>query len=152
VDGVNYVFVSEAEFESRVERGLFLEHARVHGFRYGTLRGTVEDSMSRGDSVLLAIDVQGAAQVREGLVRAGNLLQESYLDVFIVPPSLEILRERLVRRGEDAAAVIDQRLRNAEAELRQQEHYRYVVVNDDLDRAYAEFCAILNRERSQAVR
>lgn len=147
VDGVDYFFLSEAEFEARAARGEFLEHARVHGRRYGTLRRTVEDAFRAGKSVLMDIDVQGASQIRENLraAPAGDPLKRGFIDIFIEPPSPAELRARLVKRAEDAPEEIDRRLRVAEEEMRRRGEYKVRIVNDDLNRAYREFAACLER-------
>ncbi len=144
-DGRDYHFLAPADFERRLAGGEFLEHAEVHGFRYGTLRAPVEAALAQGRSVLMDIDVQGAAQVRAALAAAGagDALAASWVDVFIAPPSLEALRERLERRGKDSPETIARRLGNAAAELARRGEYRYVVVNDELERAYAAFRDLL---------
>jgi guanylate kinase len=124
-DGVDYHFLTPEEFDRRVAAGEFLEHATYAGNRYGTLRSEVED-----DPVVLEIEVQGARQVREALPEA--------LQVFIAPPSTDVLRDRLVGRGTDSPATIRERLRQAEEELAAQSEFPHVVVNDELDRAVQE--------------
>ena len=144
-DGVAYHFLSDEEFLRRVAAGEFLEHAVVHGFRYGTLRAAVEGPMAEGRSVLLDIDVAGAAQVR-GIVRSlppDAPLRRAFLDVFIDVPSLDELRRRLERRGEDAPDVIERRLRNAEGERARRGEFSAIVVNDDLETARAELRALV---------
>jgi len=151
-DGEDYFFISEAAFLERVAGDEFLEHAVVHGYHYGTLRKTVSDALASGRSVLMDIDVQGAAQIREAVARApeGDVLREAFLDIFIEPPSLDDLRCRLEGRGEDAADVIERRLENAAREMAGREDYRYRIVNDDLDRAYADLEACLEKEQKEA--
>ena len=114
-DGKDYVFLTEDGFEGRVTAGAFLEHAVVHGYRYGTLKETVNDALSDGKSVVMDIDVQGAEQIRDGVSRLpdGDVLKDSFVDIFVAPPSIEILKERLGARGEDTPEVIERRLRNA---------------------------------------
>ena len=124
-DGREYHFLTPEEFERRVQAGEFLEHAEYAGNRYGTLRSEVE----RGP-VVLEIEVQGARQVREALPAA--------VQVFIAPPSVEALRERLLGRGTDSPDGIRARLAQAEEELRAKDEFQHVVVNDDLGRAAAE--------------
>ena len=144
-DGVAYHFLSDGEFLRRVAAGDFLEHAVVHGYRYGTLRAAVEGPMAEGRSVLLDIDVAGAAQVRE-IVRSlppDAPLKRAFLDVFIDVPSLEELRRRLEKRGEDAPDVIERRLRNAEGERARRGEFSAIVVNDDLETAHAELRALV---------
>ena len=148
-DGADYHFLSEAEFGRRLEAGEFLEHAEVHGHRYGTLRRTVAEGLAAGRDVLLDIDVQGAAQIRARLAAAaeGDPIRRGYADLFIAPPSLDELRRRLERRGTDARETIERRLQKAGAEMARASEYDYVLVNDDLDRAYGVLRAILVAER-----
>ena len=138
--GTDYFFLNEEEFSARLERGEFLEHAEVHEHRYGTLNKTVADALGSGRSVLMDIDVQGARQVRAHVagVEPGDRLHGVLLDIFIEPPSLEALRSRLESRAEDSPDVIEQRLRNAAAEMACRDEFMFRIVNDDLDRAYAE--------------
>ncbi|MDH5234034.1 MAG: guanylate kinase [Gemmatimonadota bacterium] len=124
LDGVNYHFLSTEEFDARVARGEFAEWAEVHGNRYGTLRSTIERVMGEGKHVLLAIDVQGARQVVEAFPDA--------VTIFVVPPSVEVLVERLKARRSESAEALALRLRNAQVELREAERYQHVVENDDL--------------------
>jgi guanylate kinase len=124
-DGLDYHFLSPQEFDRRVAAGEFLEHATYAGNRYGTLKSEVED-----DPVVLEIEVQGARQVREALPEA--------VQVFIAPPSTDVLRERLIGRGTDAPETIRERLVRAEEELAAQSEFPHVVVNDDLSRAVQE--------------
>jgi guanylate kinase len=147
-DGRDYFFLTDEAFAEQVRNGAFLEHAVVHGHSYGTLRNTVEQALDGGRSVLLDIDVQGAAQLRASVRRADGRLQRDLLDIFIAPPSIDALRERLEHRGEDAPEVIAQRLRNAAAEMEHAGAYRHVIVNQDLDIAYAELIAVLDRAAS----
>lgn len=146
--GREYYFLTEGEFRRRLADGEFLEHAEVHGHLYGTLRSEVEARLRAGRSVLMDIDVQGAAQIRAALpcLPPDDPIRRGFVDVFIAPPSLEALRERLTKRGEDAAANIERRLRNAEGEMRRSGEYRHVVVNDRLDWALGELEAVLAAE------
>lgn len=151
--GEAYFFLSEAEFDRRLAEGAFLEHATVHGFRYGTLRSTVEEGMRGGRNVVLTIDVQGAEQVRAHVAAlpAEDLLRRGFVDIFMEPPSMEALRERLTGRGEDSPDVIERRLRNAAGEMAQRGRFRYRVVNDVIDRAVAEVLAIIEKEQHSGV-
>lgn len=144
VDGQDYRFLSDAEFRRRLEAGDFIEHATVHGHLYGTPRSLVERSLSVGRDVLMDIDVQGAAQIREGARRApvADAIRRGYVDVIIAPPSITVLRGRLEGRGTDAPDAIERRVRKAEAELARSGEYMHVVVNDVLDEAYARLRAI----------
>ena len=147
-DGEDYFFVSEEEFERRVAAGLFLEHAVVHGSRYGTLRSTVEESLGERQSVLMDIDVQGAGRVREHVATLppDNALRRGHVDVFIAPPSLAALEERLVGRAEDGAEAISRRLENARGEMARQREFRYTVVNRELEAAYRDLTRIVELE------
>ncbi|MBM4144068.1 MAG: guanylate kinase [Lentisphaerae bacterium] len=151
VDGEDYFFLSEEDFDRRVAEGAFLEYAGVHARRYGTLREPVESALREGCHVLMDIDVQGAARIRRIAQAApeGDLIRRGFVDIFIRPPSLEALRERLAERGEDAAEVIEGRLAAAREEMAHMNEYRYVVVNEVLEDAYRELteivCAEMNR-------
>lgn len=149
VDGVDYHFLTPEAFEQKVQAGAFLEHAQVHGNRYGTLKQTVRETLQRGGSLLMDIDVQGARQVRAALATlpSTDLMVQGFVDIFVHPPSLEELRRRLEGRGEDAAEVIEQRLANAATELADANRYRYQLVNDDLERAQRELAAIIRKEQ-----
>lgn len=147
-DGESYYFMDEAVFQRHVEQGDFLEYAIVHGHRYGTLRTTVENSLKSGYSIVLAIDVQGAASIRGKVEAVGSddILYGSYLDFFIVPPSIGELRQRLEKRGEDTLESIQLRLQNAEIEMKRSSEYCYLIINDDLKRAFSELEQILIKE------
>jgi len=151
VDGRDYHFLSSERFEQLISAGAFLEHATVHGYRYGTLRAPVVEALEGGRDVLMDIDVQGAANVRRAAHDAppDDPIRRAFLDIFIRPPSLAELRRRLAQRATDSPAVIERRLANAQAELNRASEYRYVVVNDDLDQAVAEIERILDQERAR---
>jgi guanylate kinase len=144
IDGRDYHFVSVEEFQAMIEAGEFLEWARVHGNLYGTGRGQVARELSEGRDIILEIDVQGAKSVRD--------LISDAVSVFILPPSYEVLRNRLTSRGSEAPDGLVLRLRNARGEV---EHYRefdYVVINDDADRAAAQLASIIDAERARRER
>jgi guanylate kinase len=126
-DGVDYHFLSDAEFDRRVEAGEFVEHARYSGRRYGTLRSELERRLADGRPVVLEIEVQGARQVRGAMPEA--------VQVFIAPPSEEALRTRLVGRGTDAPADVEARLQTAREELGAKSEFAHVVINDRLEDA-----------------
>lgn len=138
-DGVNYHFVSPETFEAMIARGEFLEHANVFGNYYGTSQTWVRDTLATGQDVILEIDWQGAEQVR-------RLIPEC-VSIFIVPPSAEILRERLVGRGTDAPEVVERRLAEAAEECRHAGEFDYLVVNDDFQVALADLLAIARTRR-----
>lgn len=153
VDGIDYYFISEEEFERRLKEGEFLEHAVVHGHRYGTLRRFIDKGFATGRDVLMDIDVQGAAQIRRYLAALPphDPLRSGLVDIFIAPPSLEVLRKRLHLRGKDAEDVIERRLHQAEEEIRHWREYRYVIVNDRLDASYDALRSIVIAERHRVV-
>jgi len=147
-DGHDYHFLSERDFEVRRAAGEFLEYACVHDHWYGTLRQPVREALAAGGDVIMDIDVQGAATLRAGIrERLDDPLHDAYVDVFIAPPSLDSLRDRLQARGQDAPDVIARRLKNAENEMARWREYRYLVVNDQLDAAYDQLRAIVLAER-----
>jgi guanylate kinase len=134
-DGVDYHFLSGADFQRRVDAGDFVEHATYSGHRYGTLRSELDRRIAAGIPVVLEIEVQGARQVRRAMPEA--------LQVFIAPPSREALRARLVGRGTDDPEQVEARLRAAEEELDAQDEFACVVVNDRLEDAVDELTAIV---------
>ncbi|OVE75412.1 guanylate kinase [bacterium E08(2017)] len=144
-DGVDYFFVTEESFERNVAEDRFLEHAEVHGNMYGTLKDTVREAIMEGSSVLMDIDVQGARQIREELADLpdDDPLKAGYVDIFISPPSIDTLRERLYGRGEDNEEEIERRLNNAALEMAGKDEFRFVILNDDLDVAYKELREIV---------
>ncbi|MDZ4199174.1 MAG: guanylate kinase, partial [Kiritimatiellia bacterium] len=150
-DGVHYTFLLESDFLKRVADSAFLEYARVHGHWYGTLREPVESALQSGCDVLMDIDVQGAAQIREALIPLpkDHRLRRAYIDVFISPPSIEELRRRLTSRGQDSAEVIERRLAQAESEMARAGEYQFQIVNDDLDRASEALIAWVRSERQR---
>ena len=145
-DGLDYHFKTKERFEELVAQDAFLEYACVHGNYYGTLREPIEDALAHGSSVILDIDVQGAAKVRER-VRAlpdTDPMKIGYVDIFITPPSMEELRDRLVGRGTDSAAEIEKRLASAEGEMEKAGEYMFQVTNDDLGMAYRRLCDLID--------
>ncbi|RZO87558.1 MAG: guanylate kinase [Kiritimatiellaceae bacterium] len=145
-DGEHYYFLSSKEFRQRVRRGEFLEHAKVHGNRYGTLADTVQFAMEDGRHIILDIDVQGVRQLRSSLqtMEERSLIRRGFLDIFIEPPSLEVLENRLRKRGTDSDAVIRKRLKNAAKEMQAAEEYTHRLVNDQLDPTYERLCQIID--------
>ncbi|MFL6215302.1 MAG: guanylate kinase [Blastocatellia bacterium] len=142
--GEDYFFVSEATFLEMRERGEFLESATVHGNLYGTHSGTIERMLAEGYDVILDIDVQGAAQVRERLKDA--------VTVFILPPSKRVLETRLRRRNLNDIEDLARRLGNATEEVQLYERFDYVIINDDRDRAFSALKAIIIAERRRPFR
>lgn len=127
VDGVNYYFISKEEFKKRIDDGQLLEYNIYNDNYYGTPKDKVLEKLEEGINVLLEIDVNGARNVK-------NIFPDALL-IYIAPPSIEVLRERLINRGTEEIDVIENRLKIAEEELKQVDFYDYVIVNDDLDEA-----------------
>lgn len=143
-DGVDYNFVSRDEFDRMVEEDRFLEWAHVFGNRYGTARQATEDRLAAGVDLVLVIDVQGARQVRARATEA--------VGVFVLPPSFEVLEQRLRARSQDPDEAIQRRLATARSEVSAVDAYDYVVVNDDLERCVGELRAIVTAERARRTR
>ena len=146
-DGREYYFLDEEEFDRRRQNGAFLEYAELHGHYYGTLCAEVDRTHSKGHDAILVIDTQGAAALRKVLSTA--------VTVFVLPPSLQVLEQRLrVRDGSEPARQADHaaRLKVAVHEIEQYLSYDYVIVNADLETAVAELLAIVRAERSRQVR
>jgi guanylate kinase len=144
-DGIHYHFITQREFDAMRLAGDLLESADVHGHRYGTPRAPVEAVLAQGRDMLFDIDWQGAQQVRESL--GGDVVS-----IFILPPSMAELRARLDRRAEDSAATIAARLDNARREIERWRQYDYVLINDDLQRAYGQVVSIIVAERLREPR
>jgi guanylate kinase len=145
VDGIHYRFVDRREFERMKAEGDLLEWAEVHGNDYGTPRAPVDKVLKEGRDMLFDIDWQGAQQVRERL-------GDDVVSIFVLPPSMTELRSRLERRAEDSAVTIEQRLAAARHEIERWRGYHYVIVNDDLQRAYKDVLAIVAAERLKVRR
>lgn len=143
-DGVQYEFVAREEFERRRSAGLFLEWAEVHDHLYATPVRFVDEQVRAGRVVVLDVDVQGGASVRRARPDA--------VSVFVHPPSIDALRQRLLKRATDAPAVVETRLRNAPGELAEWREYDYLVMNDDLEQAVARLTAIVDAERARVRR
>ena len=144
IDGEDYHFISEEEFRRRLEGGEFLESAEVHGNFYGTLRATVIEHLRAGVDVLIDIDVQGAGAIRSD---PSPEIQASVADIFIMPPSLDELRRRLVKRGTETPEQIEIRLHNAAAEMEVWRDYRYTIVSGSVEEDLQKFRAIMRAER-----
>ncbi len=138
-NGVDYCFISREDFVARRERGEFLEWAEVHGNFYGTSRAWLEAQMNSGVDIVLEIDWQGATQVR-------RLIPEA-ITVFIAPPSMQTLRQRLKERGSDTPEVIERRLAAAQSELEHAADCQYVIINQDFAKAARSLAAILDAAR-----
>ena len=134
-EGKHYFFVTEDEFNSLKEEDAFIECAIVHNYQYGTLRKYIDEKLSKGINVICDIDVQGF-----------NLIQRDGIDhtsIFIIPPSIEELKKRLLKRGLDSENVIGTRLKNAKEELKYAEEFNFIVLNDSFDQAYEEIVSII---------
>jgi guanylate kinase len=140
-NGREYHFVDEPTFLAMRDRGEFLENALVHGNRYGTSKQVINDTLERGQDLILEIDWQGARQVRE--------LYPDCVGIFILPPSMEELEKRLRGRGQDAEAVIQRRLANAQAELAHANEFKYAIINKDFEAAKGELSEIIRKERAK---
>jgi len=144
IDGEAYHFIERSEFEERVDRGEFLEYADVFGNYYGTHSSELDKARAAGKDLVLDIDVQGAAQLRERIPDA--------VTIFILAPSREILEQRLRLRSQDKESVIQRRLADAAREIRNYTLYDYVLVNDDLERAAESLKSVVKAERVRRVR
>lgn len=153
VDGQNYFFISEETFRRKLANGEFIEHANVHGHLYGTLKSFIDRGFSSGRDVLMDIDVQGAAQIREYLRKAPprDPIKNAFVDIFLGSPSLEVLRKRLEGRAKDTPEVIERRLRQAEAEMTHWREYRYFILNDRLDTSYDALRSIVVAEHHRIL-
>ncbi len=143
-EGVDYFFVTEDEFKKEIEKGSFLEYAYVHSNYYGTLKRNVEKDLEKGHDVILEIDIQGAIKIKE--------LAPDAIFIFIMPPSMRELRDRLVKRGTESIEKIVERFKNAYKEINEMSKYNYVVINDEVDKAVKKVQAILLAERCRVDR
>lgn len=139
VNGLDYCFVSRAQFAEMVRSGQLFEHATVYGFQYGRSKELILNSLKSGGDVIMNVDVQGAAAIR-------GVLPES-VSIFIMPPSMEVLRHRLQARGTEISTKLKQRLRIASEEIRRYPEFDYLIVNDALDAAPRALEAIVRTER-----
>ena len=143
IDGQDYQFLSDADFRERIEKGDFLEHAEVHQDHYGTLREPVVTNLKSGKDVLIDIDTQGAAVVRN----CGDpVIRDALADVFIMPPDLEELRKRLLKRGTETAEQIDSRLATAAREMEHWRDYRYTIISGSVEEDLQRFRQIMEAE------
>jgi len=149
VNGVDYHFMTRDEFHEREARGEFLEHAEVHGALYGTLNQHVVDIMAKGKDVLMDIDVQGAELIRANIDELKQYAETDirYADIFIAPPSMEVLESRIRGRGLDHDDVIRTRMQNAIQEASHWSLYDYLIINGDLTESYKAFHSVLVAER-----
>ncbi len=145
VDGREYYFVSRADFQRLIDDDEFLEYADVHGNLYGTSLGESEKVFSTGKDLIVEVDVQGALQIVERL-------PDRSINIFILPPSFNVLRSRLTSRGTEAEPELNTRLRNAFKEVMQYSKFKYVVINDELATATSQIAAIILAERQNVDR
>ena len=136
IHGKDYFFISEKEFNELKNNQAFLEFANVHGHQYGTIKSFVDEKLEEGIHIILDIDVQGFTQIQRATIK-------DIVSIFIIPPSFDELKRRLILRGLDSNDVIDKRLENAKKELEQAENFDYLVLNDDFNMAYNEITSII---------
>jgi guanylate kinase len=144
VDGEDYQFMAESEFNTRMEAGEFLEHATVHGHHYGTLLKPIVENLKNGRDVLIDIDTQGAANIRN---YNDKFIRQALADVFIMPPEVEELRRRLTKRGTETAEQIEARLATAIREMESWPEYRYTIISRTTEEDLQKFRHIMNAER-----
>ena len=144
VHGVDYVFISREEFLKRLERNEFLEHAEVFGNFYGTHESTFHKAIEAGSDLVLDIDVQGARQLKVAIPGA--------ISIFVLPPSREVLEQRLRARSQDSEEVIQRRLKGAAEEVRNYTQYDYVLINREIEESAARLASIVRAERLRKVR
>jgi guanylate kinase len=151
VEGQDYYFLDAGTFLRRVQAGHFLEHATVYGNSYGTLRSEVLDKLRQGKDVLLNIDVQGAASVRNCVEQDGDL-KKAFVSVFLTPPSAAILEERLRKRAQDAPPVIQKRLSVARQEVAQWKNFDYLIISTTIEEDLRRMLAIVDAEKMRQCR
>ena len=139
MDGEDYIFLSESEFLERINQGEFLEWEYVHGYRYGTLKDTVAQALSRGQSLLFDVDVHGAKSLKKAF-------PDNSLLIFLDPPDIETLRQRLMLRAEDTPEEIEKRLKRLEMEMQEGKDFEVILVNDMLENAVTEVIAAIDRK------
>jgi len=144
VHGEDYFFLTDEDFMARIAAGEFLEHAEVHGRRYGTLKQTVTEQLQQGVDVLIDIDTQGAASIR---ACDDPFIQAALADVFIMPPSIDELRRRLLKRGTETEEQIEVRIKNAGTEMENWREYRYTLISGSMEEDIEKFRAIMRAER-----
>ena len=143
-DGEDYRFLSEDEFDARAGGGEFLEHASVHGHQYGTLLKPILENLRNGRDVLMDIDTQGAANIRNA---KDEFVRQCLADIFLMPPDVDELRRRLTNRGTETAAQIETRLTNAIREMESWPKYRYTIISRTTEEDLQKFRHIMNAER-----
>ena len=149
VEGEDYHFLSEEQFDHRLAAGEFLEYAEVHGSRYGTLKNSVTENLRKGIDVLIDIDTKGAASIR---ACGDPFVLDALVDVFIMPPNLEELRRRLMKRGSETEEQIATRLQNAAGEMERWRDYKYTLISGSMEEDIEKFRAVMRAERYQSRR
>jgi guanylate kinase len=149
VEGEDYHFLSEKQFDHRLAAGEFLEYAEVHGSRYGTLKNSVTENLRKGIDVLIDIDTKGAASIR---ACGDPFVLDALVDVFIMPPNLEELRRRLMKRGSETEEQIATRLQNAAGEMERWRDYKYTLISGSMEEDIEKFRAVMRAERYQSRR
>lgn len=149
VDGEHYHFLTEDKFVALIEEGAFLEHAHVHGRRYGTLKSTVEENLRQGVDVLIDIDTEGARFVR---ACGDAFILDALADVFVMPPDLDELRRRLLNRGSETEDQIAVRISNAAHEMERWQEYKYTIISGSAEEDVASFRAVMRAERALSRR
>ena len=144
VDGVNYYFITKEDFEHKIECGDFLEYAQVYDNYYGTPKSNVEEMLEKGKDVILEIDIQGALKVKENF--------EEGIFIFILPPSMEELKQRIIKRGSETEESLMKRFKSAYKEINFVSKYNYAVVNDEVDLAVEKLEAIICAEKCRVDR
>jgi guanylate kinase len=142
-DGVQYFFKSHDEFQEMIDKGQFLEYTEIYGNFYGTLKKYVEDTLAKGMDILFDIDIHGAKKMKQ---------EAPYhvVSIFLLPPSLEILRQRLEKRGQDDQVSIEHRMGKAAAEMENAKYYDYAVINENFDETVRKIMEIITTERSKS--
>ncbi|MFQ5481451.1 MAG: guanylate kinase [Nitrospinaceae bacterium] len=144
IDGVNYHFIQESDFQKSIQAGEFLEWAQVHGHYYGTCRRTVENHLQNGDDLLMELDVQGVETLRK--------IDFDAVYILILPPSFEELKQRLLQRGTEPPGQVEKRLKVAKTEIARYHLYDYVVTNHKIDSTVDTILAILHAEKNRTRR
>jgi len=144
VHGSDYFFISEHEFDEKLEKSLFAEWAEVHGYRYGTLKTQIEEILKQGGYVMMDVDVQGARNLRE--------IYPDGIFIYLMPPSMKELKARLSRRGTEDEASFEQRLEDAVTEIESLASFDYLVINDELEKTVDEIAWIIRSERLKVGR
>ena len=147
VDGFHYYFMRQEEFDKKVANGEFLEYAGVYGKSYGTLKSQVEDKFNQGNDVLLDIDWQGNLEVSKQITDSKKILK-----IFLLPPSVRELEHRLTSRATDSKEVIEKRMADARNTISHYNEYDYVIINDNLEIAFEEMCALIEAKRFQNIK